>query len=131
MFCFKIIICLVLGLLLISSDFSEVGGHLYNLPVNLASDWGLPDRYFSIPSVSSYLAIAPSPVIKNPSAVYAYVRALLVSLSRADSGTHTGLRILSVALSTGSHRPEFLRQSVLGCTDFPHLIGAIIRLLCQ
>ena len=101
MFCFKIIICLVLGLLLISSDFSEVGGHLYNLPVNLASDWGLPDRYFSIPSVSSYLAIAPSPVIKNPSAVYAYVRALLVSLSRADSGTHTSL----VPCSSRSREP--------------------------
>ena len=28
---------------------------------------------------------------------------------------------ISVALSTGSHRPDFLRQPVLECTDFPHI----------
>ncbi len=29
---------------------------------------------------------------------------------------------ISVALSTDSRRPEFLRESVLGCTDFPHSV---------
>ena len=47
MFCFKIIICLVLQLPAISSDISEVGGHLYNLRVNLAFDRGLPSQCFS------------------------------------------------------------------------------------
>lgn len=36
---------------------------------------------------------------------------------------------ISVALSTRSRAPEFLRRPVLRCPDFPHLKGAIIRLL--
>lgn len=35
---------------------------------------------------------------------------------------HRLARFISVALSTSSRCPEFLRRSVLECTDFPHLI---------
>ena len=114
MFCFStlrsgaiytpIIICLVLGLLLISSDFSS-SADTSNACFNLASDRGLPGIYFSVYPVSSYLTFAPSPV---------------KLIHRQSFG-----RIfspLSVVRSTGSHRPEFLRRPVLGCTDFPHSI---------
>ena len=56
-----IIIYLVLGLLLISSDFSKLGGHLKRL-IYLASDRGLPSRYLPISLVSFYLTVAPVPV---------------------------------------------------------------------
>ena len=109
MFCSEykllIIICLVLGLLLISSDFSSLAD-TSNACFNLASARGLPEQYFSILTVSSYLAIAPLPVS-------------VVGLKVQPTSFHRPY--LSVVLSTGSRRPEFLRRAVLGCTDFPHL----------
>ena len=101
-----IIICLVLGLLPISSDFSG-SADTSSACINLASGRGLPGRYFSASPVSSYLTFAPSPVnLRSIGSLLGYYYPL------------------SVVRSTGSHRPEFLRRPVLGCTDFPHPLRA-------
>ena len=47
---------------------------------------------------------------------------LLVLLFSKPTREHRLARFISVALSTSSRCPEFLRRSVLECTDFPHLI---------
>ena len=65
------------------------------------------NRYFSISTVSSYLAIAPSPVSVAGDEFF-------------DLHSSIGC-IFLWSCSTDSRRPEFLRRSVLGCTDFPHL----------
>jgi len=165
-FCFKIIICLVLQLPAISSDISEVGGHLYNLRVNLAFDRGLPSQCFSallvkllthrctiacdIKSIGSLSRnVRPcSPHYRVPtpdehrlslfppgqSEIASFLSLklqeqrrfrcvhLLVLLFSKPTREHRLARFISVALSTSSRCPEFLRRSVLECTDFPHLI---------
>ena len=114
-----IIIYLVLGLLPISSDFSG-SADTSSTWVNLASDWGLASRYLPIPLVK-----------------------LLTHRCTIACDIKSIGSIVPVPLSTGSHRPEFLRQSVLGCTDFPHPEGrdypatlfciyyTIIRIFCN
>ena len=92
-----IIIYLVLGLLLISSDFSKLGGHLKRL-------------------IQS--CIRPGVAQPTPSNVAGKLLPHRCTRSSIRGG------IFSVVLSTSSRCPEFLRRSVLGCTDFPHfLIG--------
>ena len=102
-----IIICLVLGLLLISSDFLG-SADTSNARSILHPTGGCLNRYLSIPSVSSYLAIAPLPV----------------SVVEIKFNLHYSIgRIFLWSCSTRSRGPEFLRRSVLGCTDFPHPEG--------
>ena len=131
---------------------------LYNPELNLASDMGLPSR--SLPTslvmllphrctiacdIKSIGSLAqPFQCLSN----HRFVRSLhsrfvrngtilcyatcLPRSSRGNPLLHIGFAFISVALSAGSHRPEFLRMPVLGCTDFPHpqlLADAIIRLL--
>ena len=167
MFCFKIIICLVLQLPAISSDISEVGGHLYNLRVNLAFDRGLPSQCFSallvkllthrctiacdIKSIGSLsrnvrpcsahcrvltpdehrLTLFPPGQSKIASFLslklqeqrrFCYVHPCSAHCRVPTPDEHRLARFISVALSTSSRCPEFLRRSVLECTDFPHLI---------
>ena len=92
-FCSLIIIYLVLGLLLISSDFSKLGGHLKHL-------------------IQS--CIRPGVAQPTPSSVAGKLLPHRCTRSSKRGG------IFSVVLSTSSRYPEFLRRSVLGCTDFPH-----------
>ena len=67
---------------------------------NLAFDRGLPSRYFSISLVK-----------------------LLTHRCTIACGFMPIGSIFPVVLSTGSRRPEFLRLTVLECTDFPHPKG--------
>ena len=90
---FLIIIYLVLRLLLVSSDFSKLGGHLKRL-------------------IQS--CIRPGVAQPTPSSVAGKLLPHRCTRSSKRGG------IFSVVLSTSSRCPEFLRRSVLGCTDFPH-----------
>lgn len=139
MFCFSIIICLGMRLPANSSDFSEVGGHLYNLRFNLAFGRGLPSRYLPISLVkllTHRCTIACDINIHRQSVILCYdsnywqlAKAWFCSLGRAGFAfahtAHLPKFDISVVLSTGSHRPEFLRRPVLECTDFPHIAARL------
>ena len=78
----------------------KLANSLYSLHFNLAFSRGVPSRYFSISLVKLLTH-----------------RCTIARTFKAVSS------IIPVVLSTGSHRPEFLRLLVLECTDFPHLVN--------
>ena len=110
MFCFKIIICLVLRLLLVSSDFSKLGGHLKRLIqscIRPGVAWPIPSD--TAGELLPHLCTITCEI--NPSVVFWEQFVIL-------NNTYP----FSVVRSASSRCPEFLRRSVLGCTDFPHKI---------
>ena len=108
MFCSElillIIICLVLGLLPISSDFFRLGGHL--------------KRLFQ----SCIRSGVAWPILLSTAGELLPHLCTIACEFTFHRQSFRGITPLSVVRSTGSHRPEFLRRPVLGCTDFPHRI---------